>query len=101
MMMQMLSAGAMGGGISSAHRPGARRWTARADADALVLHAIVVNLLLGLTFSIPSSSLAFGRSAVRRARRRGRSVEAALLYSNVVFAGFVGLVWLMNVLGGQ
>ncbi len=42
MMMQMLSGGAMGGGISSAiaRALGAGR---RADADALVLHAIVIN----------------------------------------------------------
>ena len=43
MMMQMLSAGAIGGGISSAvaRALGAGR---RDDADALVLHAILVNL---------------------------------------------------------
>src|SRR5712691_12737028 len=42
MMMQMLSAGAMGGGISSAiaRALGGGR---RDDADALVLHAIIIN----------------------------------------------------------
>src|SRR4029077_5148629 len=51
MMMQMLSAGAMGGGISSAiaRALGARR---RDDANALVLHALLINGLLGLCFSI-------------------------------------------------
>jgi Na+-driven multidrug efflux pump len=51
MMMQMLSAGTMGGGISSAiaRALGGGR---RPDADALVLHAIIINLLLGLTFSV-------------------------------------------------
>ena len=46
MMMQMLSAGAMGGGISSAiaRALGAGR---RDDADALVLHALIINGLLG------------------------------------------------------
>src|SRR5215469_8925659 len=41
MMMQMLSGGAMGGGISSAiaRALGARR---RDDGDALVLHAVVI-----------------------------------------------------------
>src|ERR671918_598760 len=50
MLMQMVSAGAMGGGISSAvaRALGGGR---RADADALVLHAIVVNGVLGLAFS--------------------------------------------------
>ena len=92
MMMQMLSAGAMGGGISSAiaRALGGGR---HADADALVLHAIVVNLLLGLTFSV--LVLAFGRSLYGALGGEGESLEAALLYSNVVFAGN-GLVWLMN-----
>ena len=92
MMMQMLSAGAMGGGISSAiaRALGGGR---RADADALVLHAIVINLLLGLTCSV--LVLAFGRSLYGALGGEGESLEAALLYSNVVFAG-VGLVWLMN-----
>jgi putative MATE family efflux protein len=92
MMMQMLSAGAMGGGISSAiaRALGGGR---PADADALVLHAIVVNLLLGLTFSV--LVLSFGRSLYGVLGGERQSLEAALLYSNVVFAGN-GLVWLMN-----
>ena len=90
MMMQMLSAGAMGGGISSAI---ARASGGGRHADALVLHAIVINLLLGLTFSV--LVLAFGRSLYGALGGEGESLEAALLYSNVVFAG-VGLVWLMN-----
>src|SRR5213082_335361 len=50
MLMQMLSAGAMGGGISSAIARalgGARR----DDADALVLHAIIINLVIGGVFA--------------------------------------------------
>ena len=45
MMMQMLSGGAMGGGISSAiaRALGGGR---RDDADALVLHAIIINLTI-------------------------------------------------------
>src|SRR5436189_3234434 len=51
MLMQMISAGAMGGGISSAigRALGAGR---RADADALVLHAIVINVVLGASFAL-------------------------------------------------
>src|SRR5215468_12263195 len=51
MLMQMMSAGAMGGGISSAiaRALGAGR---RADADALALHAVVIALALGLVFTI-------------------------------------------------
>jgi len=46
MLMQMISAGALGGGISSAiaRALGGGR---REEADALVLHAIVINVLLG------------------------------------------------------
>ncbi len=92
MMMQMLSGGAMGGGISSAiaRALGAGR---RADADALVLHAIVINGLLGLAFS--AVVLGFGPELYRALGGEGGSLRAALLYSNVVFAGTT-LVWLMN-----
>ena len=94
MMMQMLSAGAMGGGISSAiaRALGGGR---RADADTLVLHAIIVNVALGLLFS--GLVLAFGPSLYRALGGDGGSLDAALQYSNVVFAGTV-LVWLMNAL---
>src|SRR5476649_328781 len=49
MMMQMLSGGAMGGGISSAvaRALGGGR---KHDADALVWHAVIINLALGLLF---------------------------------------------------
>jgi putative MATE family efflux protein len=94
MMMQMLSAGAMGGGISSAiaRALGARR---RDDADALVLHALIINVALGMGFS--ALVLLFGPSLYRALGGEGDSLEAALRYSNVVFAGTT-LVWLMNAL---
>jgi Na+-driven multidrug efflux pump len=57
MMMQMLSAGAMGGGISSADCPRDRRWR-RADADALVLHGVIINGALGIVFARSFSYLA-------------------------------------------
>ena len=94
MMMQMLSAGAIGGGISSAiaRALGSGR---RADADALVLHALLINLGLGLVTSL--IFLAFGRPIYAAMGGQGGSLEAALAYSNVVFAGNV-LVWVMNAL---
>src|SRR5882757_7540802 len=94
MMMQMLSAGAIGGGISSAvaRALGAGR---RGTADALVLHAILINLALGLATS--ALFLVFGRELYAAMGGRDGSLEAALRYSNVVFAGNV-LVWLMNAL---
>jgi len=60
MLMQMLSAGAIGGGISSliARAIGGGR---RDEADALVLHAVVINIALGLAFMAVMLSSA-GRS---------------------------------------
>ena len=74
MLMQMISAGSMGGGISSsvARALGGGR---REDAQALVWHALIINGVLGLicTFGV----LSFGESLYRalgghapRCRRR-------------------------------
>ncbi|WP_395680850.1 MATE family efflux transporter [Inquilinus sp.] len=92
MLAQMISAGAIGGGISAAvaRAIGGGR---RDDADALVLHAVVINLALGLLCTV--GMLAFGRPVYRLLGGSGGALEAALLYSNVVFAGSI-LVWLMN-----
>src|SRR6516165_7017992 len=51
MLMQMMSAGAMGGGISSAvaRALGAGR---RTDAEALVLHALAISVVFGLGFML-------------------------------------------------
>jgi putative MATE family efflux protein len=94
MMMTMISGGAMGGGIASAiaRALGAGR---RRDADALVVHAILINGVLGLLFS--ALLLLFGRPLYAAMGGQGASLEAAMLYSNVVFGGTV-LVWLMNAL---
>lgn len=92
MMMQMLSGGAMGGGINSAiaRALGSGR---RDDANALVMHAVIINLALGLSFS--ALVLGFGPALYRAMGGQGGSLAAALLYSNIVFAG-TPLVWLMN-----
>ncbi len=86
MMMQMLSAGAMGGGISSAiaRALGARR---HADAEALVMHAVVINAIIGLIAS--ALFLAFGRPLYHAMGADGPSLDAAMQYSNVVFGGGV------------
>ena len=94
MMMQMLSGGAVGGGISSsiARALGGGR---RDDANALVMHAIIICLALGFAFS--ALVIGFGPSLYRSLGGRDESLVAALTYSNVVFAG-TPLVWLMNAL---
>ena len=92
MLMQMTSAGAMGGGIASsiARALGAGR---RADADALVLHACVIALGFGVAFSL--ALLLGGRWLYALMGGSGASLEAAVTYSHWVFAGAI-LVWLFN-----
>lgn len=92
MLMTTISAGALGGGISSAvaRALGAGR---RDDAEALALHSVVINLVLGLAFS--GVFLLFGRSIYSFLGGSGGELGAALVYSNTVFAGNVFL-WLMN-----
>ena len=94
MMMGMLLAGAVGGGIASAvaRALGSGR---RADADALVLHALMINVALGLATS--ALFLVFGRQLYAAMGGRGGSLDAAMAYSNVVFAGNI-VLWLMNAL---
>jgi Na+-driven multidrug efflux pump len=92
MLMQMMSAGAMGGGISSAiaRALGGGR---RGDANALALHAVAIALVFGLTFTV--LILPGGRWLYSAMGGSGASLDAALTYSNVVFTGAI-LVWLFN-----
>src|SRR5437899_1736151 len=92
MLMQMMSAGAMGGGISSAiaRALGGGR---RADADALVLHALAVAIVFGLLFML--TLLGGGGWLYRAMGGSGASLTAALTYSNIVFSGAI-LIWVFN-----
>lgn len=92
MLMQMMAGGAVGGGISSAiaRALGGGR---REDADALAVHALIVGVGIGLFFMV--LVLAFGRPLYTLLGGRGASLDAALTYSNVIFAGIV-LLWLFN-----
>lgn len=94
MLMQMTSAGAMGGGIASAiaRALGARR---RADADALVLHALVIAAVFALVFTV--AVVGGGRWLYASMGGTGGTLDAALVYSNWVFGGAL-LVWLFNTL---
>jgi putative MATE family efflux protein len=94
MLMQMLSGGAIGGGISSAiaRALGGGR---RADAEALVFHAVAVGLALGVANLI--LMLAGGRWLYTRMGGTGPALEAALTYSHWVFAG-AALIWVFNAL---
>lgn len=94
MLMQTMSAGGMGGGVASAvaRALGGGR---RADASALVAHAIVIALVMAALFT--AALLAGGRAIYGAMGARGGALEAALAYSNVIFGGAVA-VWLFNTL---
>jgi len=94
MLMQMMSAGAVGGGIASAvaRALGGGR---REDADRLAVHAVAISIAVALAFSI--AALLGGRALYSAMGGSGPALDAALTYSNVVFAGIV-LVWVFNAL---
>ncbi len=94
MFMQMTSNGAMGGGIASsiARALGGGR---RDDANALVQHAVVIALGFGLVFTLVM--LLGGRWIYSLMGGQGGALEAALVYSNWVFAG-AALIWFFNAL---
>ncbi|MGE0726082.1 MAG: MATE family efflux transporter, partial [Alphaproteobacteria bacterium] len=92
MLTQMMSAGGMGGGISSAiaRAVGGGRL---ADAEALARHALVIALVFGAIFT--AGVLAGGPWLYRAMGGREEALRAALAYSNVLFAGAI-LLWLLN-----
>jgi putative MATE family efflux protein len=94
MLMQMMSAGAIGGGISSAiaRALGAGR---HEDANALALHAFAVSVGFGVLFS--AAALLGGRALYAEMGGSGESLRVALTYSSWVFSGAV-LIWLFNAL---
>ncbi|HEY7650728.1 MAG TPA: MATE family efflux transporter [Methylomirabilota bacterium] len=95
MLMQTMSAGGMGGGVAAAiaRALGAGR---RADAHALVAHAALISLAMAASFT--TTLLLLGPRLYRAMGGSGPALEAAIAYSNVVFAGAVAY-WLLNILG--
>jgi putative MATE family efflux protein len=92
MLLQMTSAGAMGGGISSAIAR-ARGAGDEAAARRLVVHALVIALAAGFFFTL--LLLAGGGPLYRLLGGAGGALAQALAYSDVLFGGAV-LVWLAN-----
>ncbi|MBV9066216.1 MAG: MATE family efflux transporter, partial [Methylobacteriaceae bacterium] len=92
MLMQMMSNGGVGGGVASsiARAIGAGR---RADADALLFHAMIIAIIAGLMFM--AGALAFGPPLYRALGGRGAALDAAVLYSALIFVGAI-LIWLTN-----
>jgi putative MATE family efflux protein len=94
MLMQMLSAGAMGGGVSSAISRALGAGDA-ARAEALARHAVAIGAIAGLFFSV--FFLAFGSSVLSVLGGSGPVLGAALTYVNIALAGAI-LPWLLNTL---
>src|SRR5437773_64619 len=94
MLMMTMSAGGMGGGVSSAvaRALGAGR---RGEAEALAAHAVLIALGMSALFT---TGLLLGGPAVYRAMGgTGTALEAALTYSHVMFGG-AAVFWLLNTL---
>jgi len=94
MLMQMMSNGGIGGGVSSAvaRALGANRG---ADADALIWHAIVLACAFGLIFA--AAAFLGGPILYRAMGGEGPTLTAALTYSGVVFAGAIP-IWITALL---
>ncbi len=94
MLVQMLSAGGVGGGIQSAvsRRLGAGR---QAEAGLLAWHATALALGLGAATSLVA--LPLGPTLYTAMGGTGGSLNAATDYATVVFGGAV-LIWLFNAL---
>jgi putative MATE family efflux protein len=92
MLLQMASAGAMGGGVSSAIAR-ARGGGNQAAARRLVVHALVIALAAGLLFTLVF--LLVGRPLYALLGGGGDTLAQAIAYSDILFGGAV-LVWLAN-----
>jgi putative MATE family efflux protein len=94
MLTQMMSAGAMGGGVSSAisRAIGAGH---RDRAAALALHAVMIGVCAGLFFTL--MMLGFGREFYFSLGGRGGVLEQSMQYSQVLFSGAIS-IWLVNTL---
>jgi putative MATE family efflux protein len=94
LLMQTMSAGGMGGGVSSAiaRALGAGR---QVDADALAIHGLLIALGCGALFTL--GVVGGGPALYRALGGQGASLAAALAYSNVVFSGALAF-WVLNTL---
>ena len=94
MLQQMMSGGAMGGGVSSAISRALGAGNEQ-RASALAFNAFVIGCVFGLISTI--SMLMLGEPTYSLLGGREAALSQALNYSNVVFFGAVG-IWLTNML---
>ncbi len=94
MLMQMMSAGAMGGGVSSS----IARALGAGDTDRagrLALHAVVIAIAFGLLFTL--LMLSAGSALYALLGGSGPVLGHATVYSAIIFGGAV-VIWLCNIL---
>ena len=94
MLLQMMSAGAMGGGVASAIARALGAGSEKA-ARSLAVHALVIGASFGLAFTF--CVLAAGDAIYRLLGGSSAVLREALAYSDIIFGGAV-LVWLANTL---
>ncbi|CAM3938235.1 MATE family efflux transporter [Bordetella muralis] len=94
MLMQNMSQGAMGGGISAAVARTLGAGNA-AMVDSLARHAVALNALIGLIFTV--ALLSFSQPLFHFLGARDAALQAALDYGHVLFFG-LPLMWIMNAL---
>lgn len=94
MLMTMVSNGGIGGGVSSAiaRALGGGR---RDDAESLVWHTLVIGVIAGAMFS--AVMLLCGPAIYRGLGGSGASLDQALRYSNILFAGAIPF-WILMLL---
>jgi putative MATE family efflux protein len=94
MLLQMTSAGAMGGGVSSAIARALGAGNAPA-ARKLVAHALVIAAAMGAAFTL--LIVPFGGLLYSLLGGEGESLRNALTYSSIIFGGAI-TVWAANTL---
>lgn len=94
MLMAMMSAGGIGGGVAAAisRAIGGDR---RADAASLVWHAFVLAILFGAAFT--AAALLMGPTLYHALGGAGGSLATALLYSKYIFFAAVP-IWIVNLM---
>jgi len=92
MLMTMVSNGGIGGGVSSsiARARGAGR---HEEAESLVWHSLIIAIGAGALFML--TLLIVGRAVYSTMGGSGESLELAIVYSNILFAGAIPFWTLM------
>ena len=94
MLQTMMSAGAMGGGVSSAVSRALGAGDA-ARANVLAVHALWIGCLLGLVFMLLMVLL--GEAMMSALGGKGEALAQAVAYCEVAFLGSI-FVWIVNTL---